>query len=264
MVDDFKDRYGPVAVVTGASSGIGFAFAEELAERGFDLILAARRVDKMQELATRLEQAHGVRVDTHEIDLGAADGPAKLVAATAGRDVGLVISNAGFGFKGAHETAEPAMLTEMLMVNCNAPMLLAQAFLPQLKQRGKGGLIMTSSVEGLIGCPWSAGYSASKAMVVALGEALWGEAQGTGVDVLTLCPGATESEAAAKQGIDLSKLENVMSAREVACVTLDNITEGPTFVSSPHYRQSFEQLTALPRRQALTAMAGAMRPPAST
>lgn len=259
-MEDFRHRYGPAALVTGASSGIGLAFAEELAARGLDLVLAARRTDRMEALAARLRPDHGVAVTILACDLADPAAPARLVEATAALDVGLVVSNAGFGLKGPHEGNDPAAMADMLAVNCHAPMQLAHGFLPRLRARGRGGLLMVSSVEGLIGCPYSAAYSATKALVVALGEALWGELAGSGVDVLTVCPGATESEAAAKQGIDLAALANVMPARDVARASLDALADGPTFCPSPAYRESFEGLLALPRRQALLAMAEGMRP----
>lgn len=259
MNQPFRDLYGPVALVTGASSGIGWAFAGELAGRGLDLVLTARRADRLADLAARLRSAHGVTVHIVEADLADPAAPALLLEQTRELDIGLVVSNAGFGLKGPHEGNDPAAMTEMLMVNCNAPFRLAHGFIPRLRGRGKGGLLFTSSVEGLMGCPYSAAYSASKALVVALGEALWGELAGSGVDVLTLCPGATESEAAAKQGIDISKLQNVMPARDVARLALDNLSEGPTFISSEAYKASFDKLLSLPRRDALLAMAAGMR-----
>lgn len=257
---EFSDKYGPVALVTGASSGIGVGFAEELAERGLDLVLAARRTDRLAEVKARLESAYGISVRVVECDLGRAEAPAELLEATANLDIGLVVSNAGFGAKGFHESLAPAVLSEMLMVNSHAPLLLANGFIPRLKARGRGGLVLTSSVEGLMGGPFSAAYAASKAMVIALGESLWGELAGTGVDVLTLCPGATESEAAAKQGFDPAKMQNVQSARDCARLTLDNMGEGPTYCPNPHYRATFDHLLSLPRRDALMAMANAMRP----
>ena len=258
-MDQFKERYGPVALVTGASSGIGVGFAEELAHRGLDLVLTARRGDRLRALADRLAAEQDVKVEVVESDLTRSSAPAALLAATSGFDIGLLVSNAGFGSKGPHEGNDPAALTDMLMVNSHVPLLLTHGFIPRLRARGHGGLLMTSSVEGLIGTPYSAAYSASKAMVIALGEALWAELAGSGVDVLTLCPGATESEAAAKQGIDLSKMQNVMTAREVARLALDHLAEGPTYCPSDHYRALFEQLVALPRRDALLAMAKGMR-----
>ena len=256
----FLDRYGPWALVTGASSGIGAGFAEELAARGLNLVLAARRTDRMEQLGRRLEAEHGVVVRVIASDLADPAGPARLAAACADLDLGLVVSNAGFGLKGPHEGNAPQAMTDMLMVNCNAPFQLAHAFLPRLKARARGGLMFTSSIEGLMGCPYSTAYSASKALVIALGEGLWGEVQGSGVDVLTVCPGATESEAAAKQGIDIARLSNVMPARECAALSLDALADGPTFFPSAFYKANFDQLLALPRRQALSAMAAGMRP----
>jgi hypothetical protein len=259
-MSDFKAQYGPVALVTGASSGIGVAFAGALAARKLDLILVARRLDRLKELSERLTREHGVRVVTAKVDLTDDAATRDMLALCADEDVGLVVSNAGFGMKGEHSSNDPRAMTDMLMVNCNVPMQLAHGFIPRLKARGRGGLILTSSVEGLMGCPYSAAYSASKALVVSLGEALWAELAPDGIDVLTLCPGATESEAAASQGIDPATLRNVMTAQDVVQLTLDNIANGPTFVSSDHYRAIFDKMLAMPRRDALMAMAGALKP----
>jgi uncharacterized protein len=257
--EKFKNRYGPVALVTGASSGIGCAFAEKLASRGFDLVLSARRTGRMEDLAAKLEAAHGTKSRLCESDLSQPDAAAKLLAATEGEDIGLVVSNAGFNIRGWFETTDAAEMARMLTVNCHAPMQLAHGFLPRLKARGKGGLIFTSSVEGFIGCPFSTAYSATKALVIALGEGLYGELAGTGVDVLTLCPGATESESTDKYAEKYGSVANLQPAGEVAVLALDNITNGPVFVPNAHYKAQFEQLTAMPRAEAVTAMASALK-----
>lgn len=259
-MENFRERYGPVALVTGASSGIGTGFAEELAARGMNLVLAARRVDRLEEHKARLEAEHGIAVQVVQCDLADPQAPARLIADCEGLDIGLVVSNAGFGAKGRFEQIDAAVMAEMLTVNCHAQMQIAHGFLPKLKARGRGGLLLVSSVEGLMGGPFSAAYAATKALVVALGEGLWGELQGTGVDVLTLTPGATESEAAAKQGFDRAQMTNVQPARECAALALDNLANGPTFCPNPHYRALFERMTAMPRQQALLAMAQGMRP----
>ncbi|WP_063039441.1 SDR family NAD(P)-dependent oxidoreductase [Nocardia pseudovaccinii] len=256
---DFKDKYGPVALVTGASSGIGKAFADVLAAMGLDLVLVARRLDRLEKSAAKLSQEHGVQVRSVQIDLSAPTATQQMLDATGALEIGLVVSNAGFGMKGAHADNDPQAMAEMLMVNCHVPMQLAHGFIPRLRRRGRGGIIFTSSVEALMGCPYSAAYSASKALVKSLGEGLWAELQPDGIDVLTLCPGATESEAAANQGIDMSTLPEVMSAEEVARLTLENLANGPVFISSEYYRATFETLLAMPRRDALMAMAGQMR-----
>ena len=259
MMDQFATQFGPAALVTGASSGIGAAFAEELAARGLDLVITARRRDRLDDLAWRLRADHRVSVTIIESDLADFAAPGDLAAAMRDIDIGLVVSNAGFGMKGPHEANDAAAMRDMLAVNCHAPMQLAHAFLPRLKARGKGGIIVTASVEGLIGCPYSTAYSATKALVVALGEGLWGECQGSGVDVVTVCPGATESEAAANQGIDIAKLRDVMPARDVAAAALDALGDGPTFFPSAVYKASFDTLLAMDRRDALRAMAHGMR-----
>lgn len=259
--DAFRSRYGPAALVTGASSGIGRAFAEQLAALKFDLVLVARRVDRLNELAARLQQAHGVQTSVLELDLAHASAPLAVLDATAEQDVGLVVSNAGFPMKGAHETLDARALTQMVMVNCHAPLQLTRGFIPRLKARGKGGIILTSSIEGFMGVPFSAAYAASKALVNSLGEALWAELKPDGIDVLALCPGATDTEAPLKAGIDPKTLQNVQSPEEVARLALDNIQNGPTYVPSAHYKAQFDQLLAMPRPQALTIMAGALRKP---
>ena len=257
--EKFKQEFGPTALVTGASSGIGWSFAELLADMGFDLVLVARRTERLEELATRLRSERNVTATVLPVDLAERSAAQQILDATASLDIGLVVSNAGYGFKGEHAATDPDGLTEMLMVNCDITMRLAHGFIPRLRQRGKGGFIFTSSVEGLIGCPYSAGYSASKAFVKAFGEALWGELTPEGIKVLTICPGATATEAAQKQGVDPATMQNVMQPDAVARLALENIDNGPTLVTSDHYRAMFEQLTAMPRREALAAMAGAMK-----
>lgn len=265
----FKTAYGPVALVTGASSGIGKAFAERLAALGLNLVLVARRVERLQQLADELRAKHGTQTTICQIDLADISAAQQILDATAALDIGLIVSNAGFGLKGEHAANDVQQMTEMLMVNCKTPALLTHGFIPRLRKRAlnddgtptgtRGGIILTSSVEALIGCPYSTSYSASKAFVNNLGEGLWGELTPEGIKVLTLCPGATDTEAAAKQGIDPSTLRNVMAPEQVVELTLQNIDNGPTFISSAHYKAAFDQLLSLPRQQALMAMASSMK-----
>ena len=256
---DFVARYGPFALVTGASSGIGRSFAQQLAARGLDLVLVARRVQRLEDLARVLETTHGVRVTVCTIDLAEVTAARQILDATSNLDIGLVVSNAGFGLRGEHGGHKPADMTEMLMVNCHIPMLLAHGFIPRLRARGKGGLVFTSSVEALLGMPFSAAYSATKGFVNRLGEALWGELTPSGIDVLTLCPGATDTEALQRAGIDPATMPNVMLPDEVARLALENLRHGPVYIPSAHYRAMFERLLAMPRRDALSAVAANMK-----
>ncbi|MFE3826583.1 SDR family NAD(P)-dependent oxidoreductase [Streptomyces sp. NPDC059092] len=255
---DFAERYGPVAVVTGASSGIGRSFATQLAGRGLDVVLVARRHDRLRVLAEELRDTHGVSASVLPADLADPSATGEILDAVASLDVGLLVSNAGFGVKGTFGEGDAEALSSMLMVNCQAPTQLAHGLAPRLRRRGRGGILFTSSVEGLMGCPYSAGYSATKAYVNALGEALWAELAPAGVDVLTLCPGATDTEAPRLQGIDPTTLQDLMSPYDVAHAALEHLRDGPTYIPSAHYRDLFGTLLAMPRGDALTAMARSM------
>ena len=125
---DFNTRYGPVALVTGASSGIGKAFAEALAAKGLDLVLAARRIDRLDELAAQLTVQHGIKAHVIRIDLALPDAAQRMLDATAAMDIGLVVSNAGFGMKGDHAGNQSAIMAEMLMVNCHVPPVVSDTF----------------------------------------------------------------------------------------------------------------------------------------
>lgn len=255
----FCERYGPVALVTGASSGIGVGFAELLAEQGLDLVLVARREDRLQALAERLAAAHGISATPVVADLADPDACDEVIAALSGRDIGLLVSNAGFGLKGPHQDNDPGLLAAMLQVNCQAPLQLTHRLIPHLRQRGRGGIVITSSVEGLIGVPYSAAYAASKAFTNSLAEGLWGELSPAGIDVLALCPGSTDTEAHEKQGINRATLSGMMSPREVAGLALEHLSEGPVYVAGEDNRAMFEGLLAMPRREALLAMADNIR-----
>ena len=255
----FKHRYGPVALVTGASSGIGYQFAVQLARAGLDLVLVARRVERLEKLAAELREAAAVTVTVCAADLSNTDAIDSIQNTCAGVDIGLLVSNAGFGLKGDHHLNDPQTMTRMLNVNCHAPMQLSHRFIPQLVERGRGGIIITSSVEGLMGFPFSAPYAASKAFTNSLAEGLWGELSPQGIDVLALCPGSTDTEAHALQGIDQSKLEGMMSAEEVAGLALENIQNGPVYISGEQNQELFSAVTAMPRRDALLLMAQNMK-----
>lgn len=248
----FRERYGPAAIVTGASSGIGAAFARALAARGLDLVITARRAALLEALAAELRTAHHVRVTVLGLDLAAADFLPQLVAAAEPHDVGLVVSNAGFGLKGEHHELDAAALTAMVQVNALAPMLLAHAFTPRLIARGKGGILFTGSIESYMGFPWSSAYAASKAFVTVLGAGLWGELERRGVDVLVLSPGATDTDAPTLQGIDKTKIPGrIMAPAQVVDAALAQLGRKPVYIPGWQNRWLMRLLTALPHRTAL-------------
>src|SRR3546814_1458885 len=140
-----------------------------------NLVLVARRAQRLEELAERFANQYGVQTTICALDLAAPTAAQRVLDATASLDVGLLVSNAGFGLKGSHADNDVTAMTEMLMVNCHVPMQLARGFIPRLLARGQGGIVFTSSVEAFIGCPYSTAYSANKAFVNHLGEGLRAE-----------------------------------------------------------------------------------------
>lgn len=255
---DFLRKYGPWAMVTGASSGIGEQFARHLARHGFNLLLVARRIDRLQKLQAELLQQHGARVELIAEDLADPAAPDRIVAAIGDRDLGLLVSNAGFGLKGALNQHDRATLDAMLNVNARAPLMLTYLLLPKLRARAHAGIIMTGSQEGEAAFPWSAAYAGTKNFLHAFGLSLYGELQGSGVDLLVLAPGSTESEAHALQGISREALFGVMSAQEVARQGLENLGRRPLHIPAWYNRLMVHLMRALPRRWAIALAGNAM------
>lgn len=191
---DFRNRYGPWALVTGASSGLGAEFARQLAAEKMDLVLVARRRDRLNELATSLKAEHRIQVKVVPLDLAKPNFLAALQRQTAKLNIGLLVNNAGFGIAG--EFSDNNLLRElnMLAVNCRAPVLLAHAYGGRMAAHRRGGIIMVSSVVAFQGVPYMSHYAATKAYDLVLGEGLWYEMKKYSVDVLTVCPGATTTE----------------------------------------------------------------------
>jgi uncharacterized protein len=183
------------ALITGASSGIGAAFARELAARKTDLILVARSQDKLQQLASQLQEKFQIRTDTIVQDLIQPGAARSLYDAVEqkGWTVDLLINNAGFGDYGAFADRELQRQVDMIQLNITALVELTYLFLPQMKQRGAGGIINVSSIAGFQPLPYMSVYAATKAFVLNFSEALWAENKDSGVRILALCPGATES-----------------------------------------------------------------------
>jgi short-subunit dehydrogenase len=258
MKEDFARRYGEWAIVTGGSSGIGEAFAHTLAERGVRPFLVARREDQLRRVISEVKLRHSVDCDGLALDLADPGFIDHLNLALAGRDVGLVIGNAAHNPAGAFADMTLETLLRIFDVNDRANLLLAQAFLPRLAARGRGGLLLVGSIEGFFGVPYSALYSASKAFILSFGEALWGEYSDKGVDVLVLAPGATDTPLLASRDLTGVKLK-AMSAREVAKIGLDHLRDGPFVVPGAQNRWTSRIMRRLPRRWLVRTMGVAVK-----
>jgi len=189
----FLERYGPWAIVTGASSGIGRALALRLAESGLNLVLVARNRPALEELAAQLRDSQGVEVRVLEADLAEETSLETIQSGTADLDVGLLVASAGFGTSGSFLDSDLAVETEMLMVNGRAVLQAAHHFGRRFRERGGGGLVLLSSVVAFQGAPWAANYAATKAYVQTLAEALHEELRSDGIAVLAAAPGPTNT-----------------------------------------------------------------------
>jgi len=186
----------PVALVTGASSGIGRAFARALAARGHDVILSARREERLRGLAAELEREHGRSTEVLVADLASDRGVDQVAARVSdpARPVDLLVNNAGFGTAGALWELDAEREDQEIRVNVAAVVRLTHAALAVMVARGRGGVINVSSVAGYQPTPWGATYGATKAFVSSFTHALHEELRGTGVRVMVLAPGYTHTE----------------------------------------------------------------------
>ncbi|MEA5512157.1 SDR family oxidoreductase [Crocosphaera sp. UHCC 0190] len=184
------------ALITGASSGIGRAFAQELALRETNLILVARSQDKLYQLAQEIQGQTSLAVDVIVQDLTEPEAGQKVYnqVKDLGRTVDLLINNAGFGDYGPFAERNLSQQLNMIQLNVTVLVELTHLFLAQMQQRGQGGIINVSSIAGFQPFPYLSTYGATKAFVLSFTEALWAENQGKGVHISALCPGPTESD----------------------------------------------------------------------
>jgi short-subunit dehydrogenase len=204
------------ALITGASSGIGLEIAKELARKRFDLILVARREDKLQELAALLSPH--VKVTVLPFDLSLSEAPQQLFEALQDRQIDVLVNNAGFADYGPFAQSDGQKMTDMLEVNVMALTKLTRLFLPPMIERKAGRILNVASVAAFFPGPLMSVYYASKAYVLSFSEALVNEVQGTGVTVTCLCPGATTSGFQEVAGLSESKLMRsiTVSSKQVA------------------------------------------------
>ncbi|PZO72850.1 MAG: short-chain dehydrogenase [Mesorhizobium amorphae] len=196
------------ALVTGASAGLGEGFARALAAEGHDLVLSARRADRLDVLASELRAKHGVSVHVFPVDLAEADAPHLLMEAVgeAGLVIDTLVNNAGFGARGAVSELPLERQLAEIDVNCRALVALCRLVLPGMIARQEGGILNLASTAAFVPGPWLAVYYASKAFVLSFSQALHEEVRGQGVRVAALCPGPTKSEFASVAGLGDSAL----------------------------------------------------------
>ena len=259
MKPEFADRYGPWALVAGASEGLGAAFARALAGRGLNLVLVARRHEPLEVLAADLP----TRTITVSADLATTDGIAQVMDAAAGLNVGLVVANAAYSPIGRFIEMDPELTRRAMDLNCRAPLELAHRFLPAMAARGRGGFIVMSSLAGMQGSPPISVYAATKAFGAILAEGLWAELRGTGVDVLTCVAGAVATPSLV--GVTSRPAPGTLTPDEVAGAALRGLGRGPRTVPGLTMRLSSALMSRLlSRRAAIAVISRASRDLTST
>jgi uncharacterized protein len=218
---------GDLAVVTGASSGIGEAYAEALAEQGWDIAVVARRREKLEELAQRLTTGRNTAVRIFEVDLASRDQLDALCEELAGLPVGMLVNNAGIAHYMPFVELPVEKASELVDANTLAPIRLTRSVLPGMLQRGRGAVINVASLLAFSGplggphLPQRAVYAGSKAFLVTFTQVLANELKGTGVRVQVVCPGVVRSEFHSRQGIDMSSVPRMEPADLVRGSLLD-------------------------------------------
>jgi short-subunit dehydrogenase len=253
----FADRYGPWALIAGASEGLGEAFARALARRGLNLILIARSEDKLRRVATELEAAHRIEVRPLALDLADAELTARLREGVGEREVGLLIYNAAYSHIGAFFEQSLATKLRMIDVNCRGPIVLCHELGAGMCARGRGGIVLMSSLSALQGSPRMATYAASKAFDLVLAESLWGELREHGVDVLACVAGATRTP-----GFELTASSSKGPVMEPAQVVEEVIAalgwQQPSMIPGLANKLASLLLSRLPRRRRVLIMKSAL------
>lgn len=256
----FADRYGPWALVAGASEGVGEAYAHAMAERGLNVVLLARRQAVLDEVAAALRTDHGVETRAVAIDLAEDDAMAKIAEVTAGLEVGMVMYCAGADPNYELFLAHPVE-TSLAMVhrNCIVPMQVCHHFAGPMEARGTGAIVLVSSAAGLVGAENMVAYTATKAFDMTMGEALWAELHTKGVDVLSLVLGATDTPALrrllARRGQlarpdDSTPIPGAITPAQTVAEAIANLSNGPTWFVGDHLRETAQRLGSMTRSEA--------------
>lgn len=243
---EFTERFGPWAVIAGGSDGIGAAYARESAARGLNVALIARRAEPLAAFASELAQAFAIETACVQADLTRPDAASRIAEATSALDVGLFVYNAGSN-PGAGQFLDLPVEDALFLVDlsCRGPAQLAHHFGRRLRERGRGGMILMSSMACLAGSGHQAIYAATKAFDTTLAEGLWIELAPQGVDVLGVLAGATRTETMLAQRPE--EFTAAMDPRDVACGALDHLGKGPNWIPGEENRAAARGMWPIPR-----------------
>lgn len=245
-------------LITGASSGIGAAFARKLAALGRNVFLVARSEDKLIALCNELGRLTSIRAQYMAVDLRQPDARQQLFEETKNRglEIDTLINNAGFGSMGDFAKLDPERELEMIELNITAVVDLTHRFLGPMRERNRGTIINVASTAGFQPVPYMATYAATKAFVLAFSEALWDENRMHGINVMALCPGVTETNFFDASGIDRPPMRTVQTPEEVVDTALRALTRKKSLVISGWANWFVVEAERFLPRSAVTKVAG--------
>jgi short-subunit dehydrogenase len=250
---DFKTKYGPWAIVAGASEGLGAAFAEALAKRGLNLILIARRIEKLEVLSSALRNTYQIDIRFHSIDLSDLSQIKQFVSQLE-TDIFLLVYNAAYSPIGYFEDIPEENLYKIIDVNIRAPLLLTKLLSRKMIEKRKGGIILMSSLSGTQGSSKIATYAASKAFNTIFAEGIWKELKKHEIDVLASCAGAVRTPGYINAQHE-KDVPGTLDANQVAEKTLNAIGKGPTTIPGLTNKLAhFIMGRIIPRKWAISIM----------
>lgn len=257
--EEFTDRYGPWALILGASEGVGAEFAHALAQRGLNVVLLARRQEALDAVAASVRQRTGVEAKTLAVDLSESDAMERIERATSGLEIGTVIYCAG-----ADPNYKPFLTSPiesavgLVQRNCIMSMRVCHHFAPAMVERGRGAILLMSSGAGLRGGANMVAYSSSKAFDMVMAEALWSELKPQGVDVLGLVVGRTDTPALRRLMKGRGAIENLddpipglAGTADVVAEALEHLDDGPTHLVGEELRAAWRQMGTMSRSESV-------------
>lgn len=253
---DFRSKYGPTALVAGAAVGLGAAYSRQIAAHGLGLVLIDRDAAALAKTADAIRKEHGVDVQTLDVDLGRADVAERVRAGLGDATIGLLVYNAAVGTVAPFLETTPALADAAIDVNCRGPLRLIHALVPAMVERGRGGVILMSSMSGNFGSAQLTVYAATKAFTLVFGDALWSELAPQGVDVLVVQPGSTRTPGwlSSQPSEPGGEIMPAMDPADVVREALATLGVEPRVIPGDANKQGAELLGQLPRRQAVEMM----------
>ena len=255
----FVSKYGPWALIAGASDGMGSAFAERLADRGLNVVLLSRRQAVLDQVAAGIERRTGVQTRTLAVDLSEPEAAKTIIARTADLDIGFLVYCAGADPNFQPFLPTPVAAAEAMVIrNCLIPVQLCHHFAAPMAQRGRGGIVMFGSVAGFVGAPNMVAYAAAKSFDMVFAEAMWSELHDKGVDVLGLILGKIDTPAqrrlehklGALPSTDIAPL-NSAPIEDVLDEAFANLGNGPTWIVGEEMQATAQAMGAMTRSDAV-------------